>query len=175
TFVNMGVHTRPSFVTKIEDKKGNVISTFTSPSNEAISETSAATIVSILQKVVDGGTGGRLRWQSGIVGELGGKTGTTNDGSDGWFIGVAPKLVAGGWVGGENPSIHPQRDSEGSRLALPIFGLFIKKVHADPTLNVKPTDKFRRPVGYVAPDCPSQLDGKEVIENDDKEKNEFFQ
>lgn len=172
TFVNMGVHTRPSFVTRIEDKKGNVISTFTSQSNEAISETSAATIVSILQKVVDGGTGGRIRWQFDIRGEIGGKTGTTNDGSDGWFIGIAPKLVAGGWVGGENPSIHPQRDSEGSRLALPIFGLFMKKVYADPSLNINMTDKFRRPVGYQAPDCPEVLDKKNV---DYKEENEFFQ
>lgn len=172
TFVNMGVHTRPSFVTRIEDKKGNIISSFNAPSNEAISETSAATIVSILQKVVDGGTGGRIRWQFDVRGEIGGKTGTTNDGSDGWFIGVAPKLVGGSWVGGENPSIHPQRDSEGSRLALPIFGLFIKKVYADPTLDVKPTDRFRRPANYQTLDCPELLKNSGT---DDKEKNEFFQ
>lgn len=172
TFANMGVHTRPSFVTKIEDKKGNLISNFTSPTVEAISEASAYTILSILQKVVDTGTAGRLRWMYDLRGEIGGKTGTTNDGSDGWFIGVTPKLVAGGWVGGENPSIHPQRDSEGSRLALPIFGQFMKKVYADPSLGITPNDKFKRPVGYQSLDCGELI---EKVDSDDKEKNEFFQ
>lgn len=172
TFANMGVHTRPSFVTRIEDKKGNVISNFTPPTVEAISEASAYTILSILQKVVDTGTAGRLRWMFDLRGEIGGKTGTTNDGSDGWFIGVTPKLVAGGWVGGENPSIHPQRDSEGSRLALPIFGTFMKKVYADPSLGVSVNDKFKRPVGYQSLDCGELI---EKTDNDENQKNEFFQ
>lgn len=172
TFVNKGVHVQPSFVTRIEDKKGNVIANFAPSSNEAINENSAFTILSILRKVVDGGTAGRLRWMYNLTGDMGGKTGTTNDGSDGWFIGVTPKLVAGSWVGGDNPSIHPQRDSEGSRLALPIFGLFMKKVFADPSLGITPNDKFHRPVGYKDIDCGEVLDKKS---NEESEKNEFFQ
>lgn len=179
TFVNRGIHTRPSFVTHIEDRHGNVISSFTSPSNDAISESSAYSILSILQKVTTvGGTGASLRWAPGLRGEMGGKTGTTNDGSDGWFIGVAPKLVAGVWVGGENPSIHPEKDSEGSRLALPIFAKFMRKVHADKSLGITPRDKFRRPVGYQTLDCPELLQ-VEVVEKEseeiESEKDDFFQ
>lgn len=173
TFVNMGVHIRPSFVTRIEDKHGNLISKFSSPSNDAISESSAYSILSILQKVTAaGGTGAKLRWKYDLRGEMGGKTGTTNDGSDGWFIGVTPKLVAGSWVGGENPSIHPSYDAEGSRLALPIFGLFMKKVYADPTLGITINDKFRKPVGYQTLDCPDIISDKKEIE---KDKEDFFQ
>lgn len=172
TFANMGVHVRPSFVTRIEDKKGNIISTFSSPTNDAIGENSAYTILSILRKVVDNGTGARLRWMYNLTGEVGGKTGTTNDGSDGWFIGVTPKIVAGAWVGGENPSIHPEKDAEGSRLALPIFGLFMQKVYADPSLGITKKDKFRRPTDYKSIDCGDILENNNIK---DKEKNEFFQ
>lgn len=173
TFVNMGVHVRPSFVTRIEDKHGNLISKFSPPSNDAISEGSAYSILSILQKVTAaGGTGARLRWSYDLRGEMGGKTGTTNDGSDGWFIGVTPKLVAGSWVGGENPSIHPSFDSEGSRLALPIFGIFMKKVYADPSLGITANDKFRRPIGHSTLDCPDILSDKKEVE---KDKEDFFQ
>lgn len=176
SFVNLGVHVKPIFVTKIEDKNGNVISKFSTSSNEAISEMSAATMLSMMQKVTDiGGTGARVRWMYNITGEVAGKTGTTNDGSDGWFIGLTPKLVAGGWVGGENPSIHPSRDAEGSRLALPIFGLFMKKVYADPNLNIKTTDKFRRPSGYLPFDCKDLLNGEEGNVEKDNEKDDFFQ
>lgn len=175
TFVNGGVHVRPSFVTRIEDKQGNVLMTAPVVSNEAINEYSASTIISILQKVVSNGTGVRLRWLYNIKGELGGKTGTTNDGSDGWFIGVTPKLVAGAWVGGENPSIHPEKSAEGSRLALPIFGLFMQKVHADESLGILPTDKFNTPIGFVAPDCPELLEEEEEeTTNTNSRKKNFF-
>ena len=182
TFVNMGVHIRPSFITKIEDRHGNIISSFTSPSNDAISESSAYSILSILQKVAStAGTGARLRWKYNFRNEMGGKTGTTNNGSDGWFIGITPKLVAGGWVGGENPSIHPERELSGSKSALPIFAKFMQKVHADKSLGISPKDKFRRPAGYQTLDCPDLLNTEgakdvdiiEEAENEDKE--DFFQ
>ena len=182
TFVNMGVHIRPSFITKIEDKHGNIISNFTAPSNDAISESSAYHILSILQKVTNaGGTGARLRWKYNFKNEMGGKTGTTNNGSDGWFIGITPKLVAGSWVGGENPSVHPEFNSEGSALALPIYARFLKKVHADKSLDITPKDKFRRPVGYTTLDCPdilkiekAKIDDIDII-GDKDDKEDFFQ
>lgn len=171
TFVNGGVHVRPNFVTRIEDKFGNVISSFTPITNEAISSNSASTITSILEKVVDKGTAVRLRWTYNFRGEMGGKTGTTNNGSDAWYIGITPKLVAGCWVGGENRSIYPEKVSEGSRLALPIYALFLKKVYADEDMEIKSTDKFVRPNGFKKPDCADLIEQKVTSTR----KKNFFQ
>lgn len=171
TFVNGGVHVRPNFVTRIEDKLGNVISSFTPTTVEAISENSASTITSILEKVVDKGTAARLRWSYDFRGELGGKTGTTNNGSDAWYIGITPNLVAGCWVGGENRSIYPEKVSEGSRLALPIYALFMKRVYADGSLGVTSSDKFVHSAGFKELDCPELI----VQETTSSRKKNFFQ
>lgn len=150
TFANHGVHTEPIFVTRIEDKQGNVLSSFSPSSHDAISEGTAYTMLDMLQSVVSSGTAGRLRYQFNIMGQVGGKTGTTNNNADAWFVGITPKIAGGAWVGGEERSTHLVSRGEGSVAALPIFGLFMNKVYADKSLGITPEDKFAPPLSGVS-------------------------
>jgi len=152
TFANRGVHVDPIFVTRIEDRHGNVLANFTSPSQDAISEQSAYTMLGMLKRVVNAGTAGRIR-ALGLKADMGGKTGTSQKNSDAWFVGVTPKLVAGAWVGGEDRSIHLSSGGEGSRIALPIFANFMKKVYGDSKLGITEKDQFPIPVNAVSYDC----------------------
>lgn len=152
-YPNRGVFNDPIFVTRIEDKHGNILATFTNNSYDAISERTANTMLGMLKNVIDAGTAGRLRWKYGFKGEMGGKTGTSQNASDAWFIGVFPKLVAGAWVGGEDRSVHLVSGGEGSVMALPIVGDFMKKVYSNPAMSVKENDPF--PVG-VGLNCTSE-------------------
>ena len=152
TFANRGVHVDPIFVTRIEDRHGNLLASFTSPVQDAISEQTAYTMLGMLKKVVNEGTAGGLR-RLGVKADVGGKTGTSQNNSDAWFVGVAPKLVAGVWIGGEDRSIHLTSGGEGSRTALPIYAKFINKVYADPKLGITQKDEFPVPVGAVTYDC----------------------
>lgn len=152
TFANRGVHVDPIFVTRIEDRHGNVLANFTSPSQDAISEQSAYTMLGMLKRVVNAGTAGRIR-ALGLKADMGGKTGTSQKNSDAWFVGVTPKLVAGAWVGGEDRSIHLSSGGEGSRIALLIFANFMKKVYGDSKLGITEKDQFPIPVNAVSYDC----------------------
>ena len=152
TFANRGVHVDPIFVTRIEDRHGNVLANFTSPSQDAISEQSAYTMLGMLKRVVNAGTAARIR-ALGLKADMGGKTGTSQKNSDAWFVGVTPKLVAGAWVGGEDRSIHLSSGGEGSRIALPIFANFMKKVYGDSKLGITEKDQFPIPVNAVSYDC----------------------
>ena len=152
TFANRGVHVDPIFVTRIEDRHGNVLANFTSPSQDAISEQSAYTMLGMLKRVVNAGTAGRIR-ALGLKADMGGKTGTSQKNSDAWFVGVTPKLVAGAWGGGEDRSIHLSSGGEGSRIALPIFANFMKKVYGDSKLGITEKDQFPIPVNAVSYDC----------------------
>lgn len=152
TFANRGVHVDPIFVTRIEDRHGNVLANFTSPSQDAISEQSAYTMLGMLKRVVNAGTAGRIR-ALGLKADMGGKTGTSQKNSDAWFVGVTPKLVAGAWVGGEDRSIHLSSGGEGSRIALPVFANFMKKVYGDSKLGITEKDQFPIPVNAVSYDC----------------------
>ncbi len=129
TYPSKGVFVNPVFVHRIEDKDGNVLGNFNSIKEEAISEASAYLMVNLMQGVVNGGTAGRLVWKYGIPGAAG-KTGTTNDQSDGWFIGYTPKLTTGVWVGAEDRQVHFESLTLGGghNTALPIWGIFMKKV-----------------------------------------------
>jgi penicillin-binding protein 1A len=110
-------------------------------------------MLDMLKAVVDGGTGGRLRWMYNLKGEMGGKTGTTQNQSDGWFMSFTPSIVAGCWVGGEDRSIHFDRMAygQGASMALPIHGLFYQKIYADPTLNMSDNGVFEVPPQYKNP------------------------
>jgi len=151
TFPSMGVYSSPLYVTKIEDNQGNVLSEPTNSKKEAIGEKTAYMMIDLMKGVVNQGTGGRLRSVYHLKGEIAGKTGTTNDNSDGWFIGYTPKITAGIWVGGEDRQIHFNSTAlgGGSNMALPIWGLFMQKCLADPSLDIKETDQFVRPAGAV--------------------------
>ena len=143
TFSNKGVWVEPIFVTKIEDKNGVILDKFIPKSNEAMSEKTADVMVRLLQGVVDGvysptakkrsGTGVRLRYKYGFKNEIGGKTGTTQNQSDGWFMGITPNLVTGVWTGCDDRSVH-FRDiqyGQGANMALPIFAEYMQRVYAD--------------------------------------------
>ena len=143
TFSNKGVWVEPIFVTKIEDKNGVVLERFIPKSNEAMSEKTADVMVRLLQGVVDGvysptankrsGTGVRLKYRYGFKNEIGGKTGTTQNQSDGWFMGITPNLVTGVWTGCEDRSVHFRdiTNGQGANMALPIFAEYMQRVYAD--------------------------------------------
>ena len=152
SFPSKGVYVRPVFVTRIEDNEGNVLAQFSSTKKrEAVSDQTAYLMANLMQGVVNTGTGYALRSRFGLTGEIAGKTGTTNNNADGWFIGYTPELTAGVWTGFENEQIHFHYigNGGGSASALPIWGLFMQKVTKDPSL-ARYYDKvvFDRPVGY---------------------------
>ena len=156
TFSNKGVYIEPIFVTRIEDKNGNVISTFLPDQNEAISAQTAYLMINLLEGVVDGGTAIRLRATYNFKSDIAGKTGTTQNHSDGWFMGLLPKLTTGIWVGAEDRSIHFDKLALGSgaNMALPIFGIYLQKIYNDSSVYVKLEDKFEKPPGFdVQIDC----------------------
>ncbi len=148
TFANQGIYTEPIFVTRIEDRAGNVISTFSPNSQDAISERTAYTMVKMLNEVVSSGTAVRLTWAYGMYNmDIGGKTGTSQKNRDAWFVAVAPKLVVASWVGGEDQVVHLKSRGEGSVMALPIVGEFLRSVYQTPELGISKRDKFTCPVG----------------------------
>lgn len=150
-FANDGMRVDPIYVTRITDNEGNVISEFTPRHTEVISQDAYYKILSILLNVVDSGTGNRLRRAPySITAEMGGKTGTTNNNSDGWFMGFTPQLVSGVWVGGEERYIHfnSMAFGQGASMALPIYGEFMKKVYANPALKYSQDIKFKFPDNF---------------------------
>ena len=180
-YVNSGVHIEPIFATRIEDRHGNILATFNPQSSDAISPQSAYTMLNMLQKVVNNGTAIRLRSMYKFTGEMGGKTGTTNNNSDSWFIGVSPKIVAGSWIGGEDRSIRLTSGGESTVVSLPAYARFMEKVYADKSLGISESDRFTRPVGATTIDCPADVEesigltdsGEEAVFVEDEE-DEFF-
>jgi len=151
-FPNKGIRVEPVYVTRIEDANGNVIGKFTPQMHEIFSETTSYKMIYMMRAVVDGGTGGRIRRDYGLYMPMGGKTGTTQNNSDGWFMGYTPSLVSGVWVGGEDRSIHFDNiaQGQGASMALPIWALYMKKVLADKELGYSSTEQFDVPSSFNA-------------------------
>jgi penicillin-binding protein 1A len=157
TFANKGVYTEPQYILRIEDKNGAVLQDFVPRKVEAISEETAYLVLNLMKGVTLFGTGARLRGSKyGFTNHIAGKTGTTQNNSDGWFMGITPDLVSGAWAGCEDRSIHFRTTQlgQGANTALPIWGLYMKKVYADPTLNYSKDDFEipQKPLG-VELDC----------------------
>lgn len=171
-FVNHGIRASLMFVTKIEDGEGNVIAQFQPRMNEVISEESAHKMLYMLKAVVDGGTASRLRFKYGLKGSIAGKTGTTNNNSDAWFMGITPTLVNACWVGGDDRDIHfdTMFYGQGAAMALPIFALYMQKVYADPQLGYNEDASFDLPDGYD----PCSFVG-EALESSDNDFEELFE
>ncbi len=148
-FPNKGIRVAPVFVSRIEDNDGNVLATFAPEMDEVISAESAYKMLVMLRAVVNEGTGGRVR-RLGFKADMGGKTGTTNSNSDGWFMGFTPTLVSGCWVGGENRDIHfdTMQYGQGASMALPIWANYMLKVYADKSLGYDENDTFVFPEDY---------------------------
>ena len=149
-FINHGIRASHMFVTKIEDTDGNIIAQFAPRMNEVISEESAHKMLYMLKAVVDGGTASRLRFKYNVKGDLAGKTGTTNNKSDAWFMGLTPTLVNACWVGGDDRDIHFDSMSmgQGATMALPIFAYFMQNVYQDAQLGYNENAIFDLPDGY---------------------------
>lgn len=141
-FPTNGMTTEPIFITRIEDRNGNILQSYAPEQKVVLSEAAAFTMVKMMQGVIDIGTGRRLRGM-GLTGEIAGKTGTTNDNTDTWFIGYTPQLLAGGWVGCDDPFL--KMVGEGNRTALPIWGYFMDRVQSDKTLGISRDAKFVQP------------------------------
>lgn len=142
TFVNKGTYIQPTFITRIEDKNGKVLLEIVPNSEEVFSEEKAYVMVQLMRGVCDYGTGTRLRFKHNLRNQIAGKTGTTQNNSDGWFIGLTPELCAGVWVGGEDRSVHfnSMEQGQGASMALPIWGKFFRKVYDDKHLKISQAD-----------------------------------
>ncbi len=146
TYANKGVFIKPAFITHISDKNGNLIEAFIPERHEAISEETAFLTLELMKGVVESGTGRRLQFRYNFNHPIAGKTGTTQNHSDGWFIGITPDLAAGIWVGAEERGIRFRSLTlgQGANTSLPIWALFMQKAYADPSLNLS-KDDFERP------------------------------
>ena len=149
-FANNGIRTAPLLVTRIEDNEGNVVAEFQPKMNEVISEESAYKMIIMLQGVMNGGTGSRMRFRYNVNADMGGKTGTTNRNSDGWFMAFTPSLVTGCWVGGEDRDIHfnSMTYGQGASSALPISAYFFQSVFKDARLGYSESEKFELPADF---------------------------
>ncbi len=170
TYANKGVYIEPIFITRIEDKNGNLLESFIPKQQEAMNEETAYLMIDLMRGVVESGTGARLRYRFGMNAPIAGKTGTTQNNSDGWFMGITPSLTTGVWVGGELRSIHFRSITlgQGANMALPIWAIYMKKVWDDKTLNVSKGD-FEKP----AKDISDRIDCKKFKQEVKEESNGF--
>jgi len=144
-FPNKGFNTEPIYMSRIEDKNGNILEAFEPESKQVISEADAYTMYKMMQGVVDFGTGHAMRDRFGIKGQMGGKTGTTQNNTDGWFIGYTPQLIAGAWVGCDDEFLRIKWTYGGNEMAMPEWAYFMQKVYADKKLGIDPKAEFSRP------------------------------
>jgi penicillin-binding protein 1A len=176
TYANKGIFVKPWFVSHIEDRHGNIVANFVPQRYEAIDEHTAFLMLNLMQGVVDGGTGGRLRNREGygrFTMPIAGKTGTTQNHSDGWFIGSTPQLTAGVWTGADLRSIHftDIASGQGANMALPIWGYFMKKVLADPSLGISEQIQFERPANF---NINLNCDDADILRKSEGNSEDFF-
>jgi len=186
TFANKGMRVEPNMLLRIEDKNGTVLADFTPKTNEVLSEESAYVVLELLKGVTTAGSGVRLRtsehyYKDIITGfpyeftnPIAGKTGTTQNHTDGWFMGVVPNLATGVWTGGEDRAVHFENiaEGQGATMSLPTWALFMKKVYADTSLNISQED-FEKPesIGIVTTcgkdSSNKDKNSKKIIPEDD--------
>jgi penicillin-binding protein 1A len=188
TFANKGLRIEPMMILKIEDKNGTVLEQFIPNSKEVLSDESAYVITNLLEGVTEGGSGIRLRTTGGyypdnvvtgypynFTNAIAGKTGTTQNQSDGWFMGIVPNLATGVWVGGEDRATHFRGITfgQGATMALPIWALFYQKMYADATLNISKSE-FEKPESLsINVDCSKESIEKDALLNASDEEPEF--
>lgn len=177
SFVNKGVHIKPMFITRIEDRNGRIIEEFMPQTNTALSEEKAYLMIDMLKGVVDeqNGTANRLRHRYGFKNEIAGKTGTTQNNSDGWFVGMTPNLVSGAWVGCSEREMrfHNTALGQGANTGLPIWAIYMKKVYADKSIAL-PDDPFEKPQGWTSA-CTRYQDASSLINKKPKTEGEEAQ
>jgi len=176
TYANHGVYTKPIFVTRIEDKNGNVLARFSPDHHDAIDAKTAFLMLNLMEGVVNEGTSQRLRRAGliygGLTADIAGKTGTTQNQSDGWFMGITPELVTGIWTGGDLRAIHFEglTMGQGANMALPVYGYFMNKLYRDKTLGYSEGTRFEAPEGFNM-----DLDCSKVMKNNTPvSESDFF-
>ena len=174
TYANKGVHLKPLFITHIEDKNGNLLEAFMPEANEAMSEETAYLMLSLMKGVVESGTGIRLRYKYGFQNPIAGKTGTTQNQSDGWFMGITPDLVTGVWVGCEDRSAHFRSlfYGQGANMALPIWALYMQQVYANSELNISQGD-FSPPAKPLSVEVDCEAFDKQKRKEEFEEEDDF--
>jgi penicillin-binding protein 1A len=169
SFVNKGIHIKPMVITRIEDRNGRLLEEFTPQTNTALSEEKAYLMVDLLKGVVDEeyGTANRLRYRYNFKNEIAGKTGTTQDNSDGWFVGMVPNLVSGAWVGCSEREMrfHSTGLGQGANTSLPIWAIYMKKVYADKSIGL-PQEPFEKPANWDSR-CVPYRDAASVLKQYD--------
>ena len=186
-FVNKGIRCAPILVTRIEDSQGNIIDDsdkeLAPRMSEIISEETSYKMLDMMRAVIDQGTGRRLRSRFGLTAQIAGKTGTTNDNSDGWFMGCVPRLITACWVGGEERDIHfnSMTFGQGAASALPIWGYYMKKVYADKVLGYSQKEEFYIPASALKPkteELPEEEGEDNAPENQQNQRSnadEYFE
>lgn len=188
TFANSGLYVEPTYITRIEDKNGVVIEQFTPKTREVLSEESAYVVIELLKGVTAGGSGVRLRSNTGVYeydastgypyefdNPIAGKTGTTQNQSDGWFMGMVPNLATGVWTGADERSVHFEEIGlgQGATMSLPTWALYMKKVYADSTLTISREDFIKPDKLTIEIDCDKIVfedeNGKEFTDEDEEE------
>ncbi len=189
TFANKGMYIKPMMITRIEDRNGTVLEEFSPQTKEALSEEVAYTIINLMEGVTRSGSGIRLRTSGGkypdnvatgypykFKNPIAGKTGTTQNQSDGWFMGIVPDLASGVWVGAEDRSVHfpDMGRGQGASMALPIWALYMQKCYADETLDISKAD-FEKPENLtIQIDCNKKDDEKDQKDDQPKEEEIDF-
>ncbi|MCF0197974.1 MAG: transglycosylase domain-containing protein [Bacteroidaceae bacterium] len=187
-FPKGGTRCQPVFVTKIVDSDGKVVANLSdlqvkknpydeNDTRDVLSEDAAYKMITLMQGVINSGTGQRMRSRYGLTCDMAGKTGTTNDNSDGWFVGYTPRLTFGAWVGGEERKIHfnSMANGQGASSALPIAALFLKKVFADPRLGYSPYESFTFPADFDVCGSGVMDDGDKPDDNAEEEEPGFVE
>ena len=176
TFASKGVHVEPVFITKICDAAGNTIESYTPKQEEAVDEQTAYLMLELMKGVVESGTGIRLRTRYNLTYPIAGKTGTTQNNSDGWFMGITPDLVSGVWTGCEDRSCHfkSMSQGQGANMALPIWALYMKKLYDDPTIKLSKKD-FEKPDKPLSVEINCDKYDKLLKEDNDDDYYDFDQ
>jgi penicillin-binding protein 1A len=172
TFANKGTWIEPTFITRIEDKNGKVLADFVPRTEEVMSEEKAYVMLQLMKGVVQIGTGIRLHYRYKLMQPMAGKTGTTQNNSDGWFMGITPDLVSGCWVGAEDRSVHFDHgdQGQGAQMALPVFAKYMQRVYADKSIKISQKD-FEKPSKKIDIEMDCSKYNKE-LENGTEDFNE---
>ena len=177
TFANKGVYTEPVTVLRIEDKNGIVLDQFQPETREVLSEEKAYVMLNLMGGVTRSGSGIRLRFRYGFKNDIAGKTGTTQNHMDGWFIGTVPNLVSGAWTGCEDPAVRFRtiNQGQGANMALPIWAEYMKRVYADKSLNIS-AEPFEKPINGLSinVDCDQHNNGQDIFDQSSNNEEEEF-
>lgn len=176
TFANKGIHVDPIFITRIEDRNGTILYNYEPNYTEVLSEEKAYAMLNLMEGVTRHGTSIRLRFRYQFKNAIAGKTGTTQNNMDGWFVGMVPNLITGVWTGCNDPAVRFDITSlgQGANMALPIWALYMQKAYKDPSLDIS-AEEFEKPSHKmeIITDCEEFEKENQSNSNNDMEDDDF--